>query len=229
MTSDEELIEFLGEYVTDNKREKIAAALEQRTRYLTIVLEDIYQPHNASACLRTCDCLGVQDVHIVESHNVYQPNQGVAMGSSKWLTLNRYRSVSAAVETLKKRGHRIVATVPGREGFDPATLPLDRPVGLLFGTEEEGLTEAAIELADEFLALPMYGFTQSFNISVTVAVVLSRLVERLRESERQWRLEAAEKTSLTLGWYRKIVTRHEILEQEFWNCENSSNCHESTV
>lgn len=83
MDADAELIAFLGDYVTENKRQKIAEVLQQRTRHLTVLLEDIYQPHNASACLRSCDCLGVQDVHIVEDRNRYRPNNGVTMGSTK--------------------------------------------------------------------------------------------------------------------------------------------------
>ena len=212
----EELVEFLGEYVTENKRSKIASALQNRTRHVTVVLEEIYQPHNASACLRNCDCLGIQDVHIIENRNEYRPNSGVAMGSAKWLTLHRYRSVVSAAETLKNRGYRIFATTPNREGYEPVTLPLDAPAALLFGTEEEGLTEEAIALADDFLCLPMYGFTQSFNVSVTVAITLSRIAERLRESDVAWSLSEKEKTELTLEWYRGIVKRHELLEEEFW-------------
>ncbi len=217
MTVDEELIEFLGEYVTENKRSKIEAALDERTRHVTVVLEEIYQPHNASACLRNCDCLGIQDVHIVENRNEYRPNEGVAMGSSKWLNLHRYHGISAAVETLKTSGHRIVATTPNYEGYDPITLPLDQPVALLFGTEEGGLTEEALELADDYLCLPMYGFTQSYNISVSVAITLSRIAERLRtESGIDWQLPKTERDAVQLQWYRGIVKRYELLEEEYW-------------
>ena len=217
MTVDQELIEFLGEYVTENKRTKIEAALAERTRHVTILLEEIYQPHNASACLRNCDCLGFQDVHVVENRNEYRPNDNISMGSSKWLTLHRYRKVQSAVETLRNQNYRIVATTPNYDGYDPISLPLDQPVALMFGTEEEGLTEEAIELADDYLCLPMYGFTQSFNISVTVALTLSRIAERLRESKTlDWHLSDKDKETITLEWYRNIVKRHETLEQEYW-------------
>lgn len=221
MTVDEELVEYLGQYVTENKRTKIQSALENRTRHVTIALEEIYQPHNASACLRNCDCLGFQDVHIIENRNEYRPNEGVAMGSSKWLTIHRYRQTSEAVRQLRASGYRIVATTPNRAGCTPSTLDLESPVALLFGTEEEGLGNEALDLADEYLQLPMYGFTQSFNISVSVAITLSRIAERLRESNLDWQLPQAERTRITLEWFRGIVKRHELLEKEFWNTRDA--------
>ena len=221
MDADAELIAFLGDYVTENKRQKIAEVLQQRTRHLTVLLEDIYQPHNASACLRSCDCLGVQDVHIVEDRNRYRPNNGVTMGSTKWLSLHRYHEISPAVETLRSRGYRLVATTPNVDGFEPATLPREQPVALLFGTEEEGLSDEALEAADTTLRLPMYGFTQSFNISVTVALTLSRLMERVRESGIAWQLTEDEQRKLTLEFYRRIVKRHDLLEKQFWQDQGS--------
>lgn len=180
------------------------------------MLEDIYQPHNASACLRSCECLGVQDIHIVETRNEYRPNNEVSMGSAKWLTLQRYRTSASAIETVRSRGYRIVATTPNEDGYDLDTLPLDQPVALFFGTEEEGLTSEALEAADDTMRLPMYGFTQSYNISVTVAVTLSHLVARLRKSDIHWNLTDSEKSELTLAFYRRIIKRHDLLEEKFW-------------
>jgi tRNA G18 (ribose-2'-O)-methylase SpoU len=144
MTADEELTDFLGSHITDNKREKIVSVLNERTRHFTVLLEDIYQPHNASACLRSCDCLGLQDVHIVESRNDYRPNNNVSMGSSKWLTLHRYHRAESAIETLKVKGYRLIATSPNEDGYDLSTLPIDKPVALLFGSEHKGLSASAI-------------------------------------------------------------------------------------
>lgn len=216
MTADEELTEFLGGYVTPNKRDKIERVLGERTRHLTVLLEDIYQPHNASACLRSCECLGIQDVHIVERANTYRPNNGVSLGSAKWLTMHRYHGVPSAIETLKTRGYRLVATTPNEDGYTPSTLPLDKPVVLMFGTEEHGLSDTALEAADDTLRLPMHGFTQSYNISVTVALTLSRLVERLRESDTTWELSESQKQELTLDFYRRIIKRNDLLEKQFW-------------
>ncbi len=220
-----ELLEYLGGFVTANKREKIAEVLAERTDYVTVVLEDIYQPHNASAVLRTCECYGVQSVHIVENRNAYRVNPQVAMGSSKWLDLRRYREADRdntgdCLAALRDQGYRIVATSPetgGDHNYTPADLPLDRPVAILYGTEEVGLSDAALAAADCTLRLPQYGFTQSYNISVSVAITLTTLASRLRapEFDRDWRLSEERRRELTLAFYRRIVTRHESLERRF--------------
>ncbi|MDF1658257.1 MAG: RNA methyltransferase [Verrucomicrobiales bacterium] len=221
MTANEELTAYLADFVTEHKRDRIAEVLSERTRHFTVMLEDIYQPHNASACLRSCECLGVQDVHIVETRNEYRPNNEVSMGSSKWLTMHRYRTTKSALDTVKNKGYRIVATTPNEDGYDLTTLPLDQPVALLFGTEEEGLTEEALAAADDTMRLPMYGFTQSYNISVTVAVSLSQLVARLRLSGVEWKLSEEEIEELTLNFYRRIIKRHDLIEETFWETRES--------
>ncbi|MDX1315453.1 MAG: RNA methyltransferase, partial [Eudoraea sp.] len=163
------LIDHLSGFVTPNRLSLFDKVLAQRTRHLTVLLEDIYQSQNASAVLRTCDCTGIQDVHIVEQRNAYEINKDVALGSNQWLDLHYYNqeedNVGRAVNTLKDRGYRIVATTPHREGVTPETFPLEKGRAvLLFGTELEGLSDRALELADEYLQIPMVGFTESFNI-----------------------------------------------------------------
>lgn len=216
MTTQRELIEYLGSHLTENKREKIRAALAERTRHFTVVLEDINQPHNASACLRSCDCFGLQDVHVIERRHPFEADNDVALGSNKWLTIHRYHQPESALETLKARGYCLVATSPNIEGDTPATLPIDRPVALLFGSEHKGLTDRLFGAAERTLRLPMYGFTESFNISVTLALALSRLIERLRESDLDWHLSEIEKEELTLKFYRRLIARHDLLEELFW-------------
>jgi tRNA (guanosine-2'-O-)-methyltransferase len=137
------------------------------------------------------------------------------MGSSKWLTLHRYHRAESALETLKARGYRLIATSPNEAGYDLSTLPVDKPVALLFGSEHEGLSASALAAAEGYLRIPMYGFTESFNISVTLALAISRLVERLRAAGIAWQLNEAEKKELTLHFYRRIVTRHDLLEEKF--------------
>ena len=208
-------LEVLSPFVTDHKKELMNQVLSQRTRHITLLLEEIFQPHNASAALRSCDCFGIQDIHVVEARNRYSPSKEVDMGSSKWLTLHRYKTdIDDAVSTLKNRGYTIVATTPHADGFTPETLPLDKPIALAFGTELEGLSDRAIELADSYLTIPMYGFTESFNISVSVAIILNRLVERLRASDGiEWNLSEEEKRNLTLEWYKKVIKRSDQIEK----------------
>ncbi|MCB1175468.1 MAG: RNA methyltransferase [Leptospiraceae bacterium] len=220
-----ELTLFLGQYVSDHKRELIEQVITRRTRYITVVLEDIYQPHNASAVLRSCECFGIQDLHIIENENSYKPNPGVAMGAAKWLDLHYHRRATGTSTTehtrlwladLRKRGYRIVATSPHQSSHTPGTIPIDQPLALCFGSEEPGLTETVLNAADLSLQLPMYGFTESFNISVSVALSLAPLVERLQQSSFAWQLNETRKAELRLQWYRKIVKRHAALERRFF-------------
>ncbi len=215
----DKLLEHFSKFITENKKNLIEKNLPFRTRHITLVLEDIFQPHNASATLRTCECLGIQDIHIIENINRYKLNPNVVMGSSKWLTLHRYNkegnNTKAAILSLKEKGYKIVATSPHYDGKTPTTLPLDSKSAILFGTELTGLSKEALDLADEYIQIPMFGFTESFNISVSVALVLSRLVERLHNSSVDWRLSKEELEELRLDWYRKSIKNSHIIEEEF--------------
>ncbi len=216
------LTAFLGQYVTENKRAKIRQVLAYRTYYVTIGLEDIYQPQNASATIRTCECLGVQTVHVIENRNEFRVSPKVTQGASKWVDIRRYRApgqdnTARCIQELRERGYWIVATTPNAtQCYTPEEIPLDRPLAFLFGNEEEGLSPRALEHADAYLRLPMYGFTQSYNISVSVAMTLTHVISRLHASDRPWRLTAEEQEALTLTWYRRIVRRHRELETYFW-------------
>jgi tRNA (guanosine-2'-O-)-methyltransferase len=214
------LLEYLTGFVSENKRTKFEAIVQQRTRYITVVLEDLYQPHNASAVLRSCDCFGIQDVHIIENTNTYEVNPDVALGASKWLDLIRYNTTEnntpQAIAALKSKGYRIVATTPHRHEVTLQQLDLHKgPVALLFGTEMRGLSADALAGADEFMIIPMFGFTESFNISVSAALSLFYLTEKLRSSTIVWQLSAEEQIDTRLNWVRKVVKSSEWLIKDF--------------
>mgnify|MGYP001102842753 CR=1 FL=1 len=120
MKNKEQLVDFLARFITEERWEMFRKVVEQRTRYITVVLEDIYQPHNASAVLRSMDCFGIQDAHIIENTNEYHINPDLALGASKWLSLNRYNhsanNTHEAINRLRKVGYRIVATTPHDQG-----------------------------------------------------------------------------------------------------------------
>ena len=218
--SDQKLIRYLSGFATPERIGKMRRVLEERTRYLAVVIEDIYQPHNASAVLRTCDCFGIQDVHIVENRNAYRVNPGVELGTAQWLTLHRYNSepenTPAAIDRLRSAGYRIVATTPHTEQRSLDDFDLDAgPVALLFGNEPDGLSETALSLADEHLVIPMVGFVESFNISVSAAIILHTLSSRLRSSGIAYHLSPAESDEILLQWLRNSVGRAEALEREF--------------
>lgn len=217
---DAAMLEFLSQFITDERKQRFEEVLDYRTRHITVVLEDIFQPHNASAVMRSCDLMGVQDVHVVENNNHYDVNPEVVMGSTKWLNLNYYESsefnTPAAFERLHAMGYKIVATCPHRDDFTPDTLPLDQPVALVFGTEKEGLSDYAIEHADMHVHIPMYGFTESFNISVSAALLLQALTQRLHAStDIDWHLTEKERNAVRLLWTRRSLSRIRQYERKF--------------
>jgi tRNA (guanosine-2'-O-)-methyltransferase len=216
------LINYLQQFVTDRRVKLFDAKLRNRTRYLTIVLEDIFQPHNASAVLRSCECFGIQDVHIIENRNAYRINPDVALGSYKWLTLRRYNqqpdNTRPALETLKKDGYRIVAATPHQNDCSLENFDLSRgKVALVFGSELDGLSPAAIELADEFLQIPMVGFTESLNISVSAAIFIHNLTSLLRKSQLAWHLADEETQQLKLTWLKNTIKKSDAIEQLFFD------------
>lgn len=214
-----ELIEYLSGFISENRRQKFVEVIRWRTRHITVVLEDIYQPHNASAVLRSCDCFGIQDIHVIENRNRYTVNPDVALGSPKWLNLHKYKQAEnntlSCLRSLKEKGYRIVATSPHKNDCNIEDLPIDGKLALVFGTELEGISDTVREQADEFVKIPMFGFTESFNISVSAAICLHTLVNRLHRSGIKWQLEEKEKEEVLLGWLRNSINRSELLEKEF--------------
>ena len=215
-----DLISYLSQFVTSRRLALFEQILDQRTRYITVVLEDIYQSHNANAVLRSCDCFGIQDVHIIENRNTYALNPDVALGSNKWLTLHTYNQSKnntwATIALLKKKGYRIVATTSRSDSVSLQDFDLAKgKAALLFGTEMKGLSEEALKSADEFLTIPMTGFTESLNISVSVAICLFKLTEILRSSDLDWNLSADERDDIKLEWLRGTIKKVELMEKDY--------------
>ncbi|MCD4772224.1 MAG: RNA methyltransferase [Bacteroidales bacterium] len=214
-----ELLKQMLEVILDNRKQRFEDVIKYRTRYITVILEDIFQSHNASAVLRSCDCLGIQDIHIIENNNEYVLSNNVTLGSSKWLSIKNYNHKEEnTIKTLKKlksNGYRIVATSPHKNDCKLEDLPIDGKFALLFGTEHKGLSDEAIENADEFVYIPMYGFTESYNISVSAALSLHYLSEKLRKSNINWHLTEEEIIDIKLDWARNTINKPDILERGF--------------
>lgn len=208
------LITYFEQLVTPERLQKIKAFLLLRTRHVSVALEDLYQSHNAAAIVRSCEAFGVQDLHCITDKNKFQVKNTIASGAAKWLTLQEHKTTDGCIALLKERGYTVVATSP-----DAATtlesISLDQKIVLFFGTEQDGLSQSAIEQADQLIKIPMFGFTQSLNVSVSVGICLQQVTTRLRNSTINWQLSAAEQDDLYLVWLKQSVPHADLLEKRF--------------
>lgn len=232
-------IQELSGFLTESRFRKFRDVLSQRTRYVLVVLEDLYDPHNGSACLRSCEACGIQEVHIVEERNAFTTVEGVTMGSARWLDLRRHyspgakgnamlsdehsgASIKQCYAGLRERGYTIVAMTP-HPAADKAVafdrLPLSGPVAVVFGSERDGLSETAMNEADLHTRLPIHGFVESYNISVACALTVFHLAGRIRNEllPGQWQLSREDRDSVLLSWLRRSIRNVELVERSLFS------------
>lgn len=234
-----ELTSYLASFLTPHRKNLLQRLILERTRHLTVVVEDICHAHNTSACVRSCDCFGIQDFHVIENRNRFDVAVDIARGATQWLTMHRHDysesqpdSTRTCIEKLRNDGYQIVVASPHDANCELETYDISKPTALLFGNEKEGVSPNAMQLATHIMRVPMYGFTESFNISVAVAVCLHHLVWRMRQLDIDWQLSPHEREELLHDWVR-ISTGHRLAaltkrfienrssgsdmsEQEFW-------------
>lgn len=216
----QKLKDFLFQLISENKQQKFSATIAGRTRYITVVLEDLYQSHNASAVLRTCDCFGVQDIHVIENAHRFQIAHDIVRGASKWLTVYKYnrqgtQNTEICLKTLKDKGYRIIGTTPHEDDTNLEEMDLSSPIALVFGTEKKGLSQEARKYCDGYMKVPMYGFTESLNISVCAGISLHHLIWKLRQSDISWQLNPEEQLDLMIEWAFQVTGNRKQLKAEF--------------
>lgn len=210
-----ELIEYLETFLTPRRQDLFKQVLDERTRFLTVAIEDVGHLHNTSAVMRSCDAFGVQDVHVIEELKGKRIDREIAMGAQKWTSVKRYDSTKNALAKLKSEGYQIVATTPHHTAHKLEDLKLDKPTALFFGSEKDGLTETVIEAADEYIYIPTFGFTQSLNISVCAAILLQELTQRLRNSSLDWKLKSADIEEIKTLWLKRNLKDYDALVAQF--------------
>lgn len=216
----QDLVNYLKEFVVDERRELFENKILQRTDYLTIVLENIFQGRNISASIRSADCFGIQDVHIIENDNIFNDDSEVSMGAEKWVTVNRFNKEKhnsiEAIKKLKEEGYQIVATTPHNTDCNLYDLDITKQkTALIFGAEVRGCSKETLELADKRMKIPMYGFTESFNISVSVSLCLQHLTYKLRNSKVNWSLPLEKQNEVMLQWLRSSIKSSAQIEEKF--------------
>ena len=217
--NNQSIINYLKEFVTEERYNRICDIIEKRTRHFTVVVENLYQSHNMSAILRTAECLGIQDIHFIENNFEYEISKQVSLGAQKWLSIYRYNqqenNTIACIKAVKKKGYKIIATLPYENDCMLEDISIDEKTAFLFGTELDGLTQEAIDMADGFVKIPMYGFTESYNVSVCVALTMANVNERLRKSTLNWQLSQEEKLFLQLDWLKKSIKESDRILKRF--------------
>ncbi|RNC85407.1 MAG: TrmH family RNA methyltransferase [Balneola sp.] len=219
-TYTEKLIDYLKEFTTEARWNTIQDVLSKRTTHLTVVLEDLHKSHNANAVLRSCDGFGIQDIHIIENRTAFDTESTVSIGAHQWLTLHKYNdesqdNVETCFKNLKGEGYTIIATTPHERDVNLHQLSVSDKTALVFGSEREGISDRVRDLADGFVKIPMYGFSESFNISVSAAICLYDLTNKLRSGNINWQLSEDYKTELALLWLKNTIKASDKLVQKF--------------
>ena len=213
---DLDYLDFLENILTDNRKEKFLKVLKERTKHFTVVVEDVFQMHNASAVMRSCEVFGIQELNVIEERYGKRIDKEIAMGAQKWVDIKTFDSVVNCVDALKNQGYQIIATTPHENDCLMENFDISKPSALLFGTERDGLSEEILQRADGFLKIPMVGFTESLNISVSAAIILQNLTNRLRQTNIHWQLTEAEILEKRMDWARKSIKDIKRIEARFY-------------
>tara|TARA_R110000764_G_scaffold220875_1_gene309186 strand:- start:197 stop:853 length:657 start_codon:yes stop_codon:yes gene_type:complete len=202
---DEKLLAYLEEFISEKRIERFNDILSHRTNFITVAVEDVFQMHNTSAVIRSCESFGIQQAHLIEGKYGQRLDEEIAMGAQKWVDVKRYNNSNEAVDVLKNKGYKIVATSPHADSSLLQDYELDGKMALFFGTENKGLSDYVLENADAYLKIPMVGFTESLNISVSAAIILQHLTSKLKSSNFDWKLTQAEMMEKRLDWTKKSI------------------------
>lgn len=212
---DYELLNYLEGFLTDTRKERFLKVLQSRTKHFTIAIEDVFQLHNTSAVMRSCEVFGIQELNVVEERFGKRIDAEIAMGAQKWVDVNRFDSIQNCINAKKEQGYQIIATTPHNDSCMLHEFDITKPSAIFFGTEKEGLSQEVIDQADGFIKIPMVGFTESLNISVSAAIIIQDVTNRLRQSDINWQLNEQEILEKRLDWARNSIKDIKRIEERF--------------
>jgi tRNA (guanosine-2'-O-)-methyltransferase len=209
------IIEALRPQTSDERMERIENVLDARVDSVTVVIENLYDPHNGAAAMRSVEAFGLTTMHFVDPGERFTASSKVTIGCDKWVNSEHHQGIDNCAKAIHEQGGLLYATLPDAD-LTLEDVDVSKPVALVFGNEHDGLSERAIEVCDRAVRIPMFGFTRSFNLSVSVALCLSRVTARRREHlGASGDLEEAERTRLRARWYalgvrgvEGIIARH---------------------
>lgn len=215
----QELLTYLEGFLTENRKEGFLRVLKNRTKHFTIAMEDVYQLHNTSAVMRSCEVFGVQELNVIEQKFGKRIDSEIAMGAQKWVDVNRFNNVQSCIDAKRAQGYQIIATTPHNDSCMLHEFDISKPSAIFFGTEKNGLSEEVIEQADGFIKIPMVGYTESLNISVSAAIIIQDITTRLRQSNINWQLTEEEVLEKRLDWTRKSIKDIDFIEKKFYKIQ----------
>jgi tRNA (guanosine-2'-O-)-methyltransferase len=217
--SDDQVLTELENLVSKERLQKIDDILSKRTDTLTLVLDNISHLHNISAVIRSAEAFGLTEIHLIndtsQTHN--DLSGGVSLGAEKWIKVTRHKNEESLIQFLKDKNFKLVALLPPDKYPDSipvSTLPFEEPLALMLGNEVSGLRKSLISQADINAYIPMYGFVESFNISVACAITL--FCSTINSSEpklRSSRLSLEKGLEIRKEWIRKSIKQVDLIEK----------------
>ena len=217
----QDLLTYLEGFITENRKEGFLRVLKNRTKHFTVAMEDVFQLHNTSAVMRSCEVFGIQELNVIEQKFGKSIDKEIAMGAEKWVDINRFSSIQDCVTNLKRKGYQIIATTPHNDSCLLHEFDITKPSALFFGTERDGLSEEVMQQADGFLKISMVGYTESLNISVSAAIIIQDVTNRLRQSDINWQLSEEEVLEKRLDWTRKSIKDIEFIERKYFELKEN--------
>ena len=213
---DTDYLNFLETILTDKRKERFLEVLKNRTNHFTVAVEDVYQLHNTSAVMRSCEVFGIQELNVIEQRFGKRIDKQIALGAQKWVDIIRHETSNNCIKSLRSKGYQIIATTPHEKDCLLENFDISKPSALFFGTEKEGLSEEIMQQADGFLKIPMVGFTESLNISVSAAIIIQNLTNRLRNSDIKWQLTEDEILEKRLTWAKNSIKDIKRIEKRYF-------------
>ena len=213
----QETFDYLKQFLTDERLSKIEHFSQESSDFVLPVMEDVYQFRNAAAIVRSVEACGFHHVVALEEENVFNPNLKVTKGAETWVKVEKMPNNLDSLKEIKNRGYKILAVSPENNATMLPDYEVKEPIALVFGTELEGVSDEILEFADETLAIPMYGFTKSFNVSVAAAICMYELKQKLMKSGIDYKLSDEKLLEMKIRWTVNSIRSGEELLERFLN------------
>jgi tRNA (guanosine-2'-O-)-methyltransferase len=216
------LTEKFGSFLSDERKASVEHVLSHRTKHIRVAVEDLIDSHNVSAIIRTGECMGIQDFHVIDNEQNFHIGKGVSKGASKWIDIHRHNESDVdnsleAIKNLKEAGYQLLVTSLASRATALNAVDISRPFVVVLGNETRGTSEIMKEHADQLISVPMYGFTESYNVSVSAGIILHQLTERIHKEVENWQLTEKEKIDYKFQWYKKCMARPDYYQNYYLN------------